>query len=97
MLGEYGITVTYNKKPAKLRKSTVKPLFKITTMGVILGSTFTNTGNASVLVYKGKKITGISTLVSEGETLRMTKGYSTITVVNTSTLVAAKFTVMVAK
>ena len=96
-LGEYGIIVTEDKKPDVLRTSTILPMAQITTSGIVIGSSLTNTGTVDINVYKGKTILGAYTTVKPGTTLGMTKGYSVITVTNPSTTVTAKFTVKVVR
>ena len=56
-----------------------------------------NLGTVDVHVYKGSTTTGTPSIVHPGEMLGMTKGYSTITVVNPSALVSAKFKVKVSE
>ena len=91
-LGEYGITVVNSKKAPKMRTSTVKPLEHKTINAVHIGSIFTNTGTTDIHLYKGKTTLGTPTIIHAGEVFGMTKGYSVITVVNPSSLVAIKFT-----
>ncbi len=96
-LGEYGLTVYNNVKAPKDRTSTLKISSQITNRNVTIGGVLTNLGTADILVYKGSSTSGTSTLVHPGEMLGMTAGYSTITVVNSSALVSAKFKVKVSE
>lgn len=80
-----------------LRTSTVKAAETITSTGIVIGSTFTNIGTTDLHVYKGKTTKGTPSIVHANEQLGMVKGYSVITVVNPSTLVSGKFTVLVNK
>lgn len=93
-LGDWGFTVDDSPRPPKERISTVEPGGHITTRGIILGSTFTNTGTVELIVYKGSKVAGESTHVLPGEMMGITKGYSVITVVNTSSLKKGTFTTL---
>ena len=96
-LGDHGYTVDDSPRKPKLRKSTVKPGAKITTVGIVLGSALTNIGETLLHIYKGKTTTGTPIVVNPTEKLGMTKGFSAITVVNPSTLITGKFTVLVSR
>lgn len=94
-LGAYGVTVDDSPRAPKLRTTTLKIGEQITNNGVSIGGTFTNLGTGDLHVYRGKTTTGTPTIVHAGEQLGMLKGWSTITVVNPSTLVVGKFSVLV--
>jgi hypothetical protein len=88
--GEWGITVDSSARAPKLRTSTIKLSDQITLKGVVIGSTLTNVGTVAVKVYKGSTATGTFDEVFPAGLLGIKKGFSTITVVNTSALVSAK-------
>lgn len=75
-LGDYGFTVDDSPRKPRLRTSTVKPSAQITTTGIVLGSTFTNTGDVLLHIYKGRTSTGTAIIVHPNEMLGMTKGFS---------------------
>ncbi len=85
-LGDWGFVVDDSPRAPKLRKSVIKPLEKMELTAVTIGSTLTNIGETDLHVYAGKSTSGIPSIVKPGETLGMTKGYSTTTVVNPSSL-----------
>jgi len=93
-LGEWGYTVDDSPRAPKLRTSTIKLSDQITLKGVVIGSTLTNVGTVSVNVYKGTTATGTFTQVLPAGKLGMPKGFSNITVVNTSALESAKVTTL---
>ncbi len=93
-LGLWGFTVDDSKRAPKLQTSKVKPATQKTLNAVIVGGTLTNTGTVDLHVYKGKSTAGTPAIVHPNEKLGMTKGYSTVTVVNPSTTVEGKFTVL---
>lgn len=94
-LGYWGFTVDDSPRPPKFRLSSVKPASTITSTGIVIGSTFTNVGEAVLHVYRGKTTTGTPAIVHPGEMLGMTKGYSVITVVNPSATQIGRFKVLV--
>ena len=94
-LGMWGFTVDHSPQQPRVRTTKLKLGEKITTNGVVLGSTLSNIGETDVHVYAGKTTTGTPCIVHKGEQLGMQKGFSSITVVNPSVLQEAKFTVLV--
>jgi len=96
-LGEWGFMIDDSPRAPKLQKVTVLPAETKTTTGITLGGTLTNTGTVSIKVYKGKTATGEFVTVAPNGKLGMIKGFSVITVVNTSTLDKATFTVLVSR
>jgi hypothetical protein len=92
VLYEYGIKMVTSPQKPGLRVSTLLQEAKITIKGSVIGGTLTNIGLADVNVFKGKTILGTPTLVPAGKTFFILKGYSEITVVNTSSTLTAKFT-----
>ncbi len=94
-LGAYGVVVDDSPRAPKLRTTTLKAGEQITNNAVSIGGTFTNTSTGDLHVYKGKTTTGTPTIVHAGEQLGIMKGWSVITVVNPSSLNAAKFSVPV--
>jgi len=93
-LGDYGFTVDHSPRKPKLRTTTLKLSSQITITSVVIGETLANTGDVLLHVYKGKTTIGTPIVVNPAEKLGMAQGFSTITVVNPSALVAGKFTVL---
>src|SRR5207249_1659863 len=96
-LGYWGFTVDDSKQTPKYRTSKVKPAAQINVQGIIIGSTFTNLSPVDLHIYKGKTTVGTPTIISPNQQFGMIKGFSSITVVNPSTLVAGKFKVLVSR
>lgn len=96
-LGMWGFTVDNSPRAPKTRITKLKIAEQITVSPALVGSTLTNIGEVEVHVYKGKTTTGTPVIVHPNEQFGILKGFSTITVVNPSTLKEAKFTVMVSK
>ncbi len=96
-LGDWGFTVDHSPRAPKERTSKVLPGDQVTITSVVIGGTFTNIGTVKLDVYQGKTTVGKPTSVAAGGTLGMPKGFSTITVMNTSTDVTGKFKVLVHK
>jgi len=92
--GDWGYMVDDSKRAPKVRTSTIAIGSTKTNSNVVVGGTFTNEGAVALHVYRGKTTTGTPTIVPPGEMLGMTKGYSTITVVNPDTLKAGKYSVL---
>jgi hypothetical protein len=96
-LGYWGYVIDDSPRAPKERISKVLPAGQITIKSIIVGSTLTNMGQVELHVYRGKTTIGTPSIVSPGELLGMISGYSTITVVDPSTLVAGKFKVLVSQ
>jgi hypothetical protein len=94
-LGAYGITVDDSPRAPKLRKSKIKLLETKVIKGVVLGSTFTNTGPTTLHLYKGTSPTPAAVVVLPGERYGFTKGWSAITVSNVDTLEGGSFSTLV--
>ena len=92
--GDWGFTVDDSPRAPKKQTTTVPigSAKKIT--NVAIGGTLENVGAVALHVYKGGTTVGTPVIVPPGEMLGMTKGYSTITVVNPDTLTPGKFTVL---
>ena len=91
----WGFDIVDAAAATAIRTSTLKAAESITSTSIVIGGAFTNTGTGNLHVYKGKAITSTPTIVQPNEKLGMVKGYSIITVVNPSTLINGKFTVLV--
>jgi hypothetical protein len=94
-LGAWGFVVDDSPRKPSLRTTKLKLGEQITNNSVVIGSTFTNVGEGDLHLYKGKTTTGTPVIIRKGEQYGIMKGYSSITVVNPSTLIEGKFTVMV--
>ena len=93
--GDWGYTIDDSPRAPVKRATKVPLLSSKTSSGVVIGSTFENEGATVLHVYTGKSTTGTPIIVPAGEMLGMTKGFSTITVVNPDTLKAGKYTVLI--
>lgn len=93
-VGDWGFTVDDSPRPPREVKSTVKPADKKIIEGIVIGSTFTNTGQTALHLYRGKTTTGTPIIVEVSGKIGMIKGFSSITVINPSTLVTGKFTTL---
>ena len=96
-LGNWGFVVDDSSQKPKLRTTKLKLGEQINTNAVIIGSSFTNIGNGDLHLYKGKTTTGTPNIIHAGEQFGIVKGYSSITVVNPSTIIEGRFTVQVAR
>ena len=88
-LGDWGFIVDESPRAPKQVVSKVKLGSQITISNLAIGGTFKNLGTVALIVYKGKTATGPSVSVSPGDMYGITKGFSTITVVNPSTTTTA--------
>lgn len=96
-LGYWGYVVDSSPRAPKERTSTIKLSSQLTLKGVVIGSTLTNSGPVDMHVYKGSTTVGTPAIVHPGEMLGIMKGFSTITVVNPSTLETGKVKVLVSQ
>ncbi len=93
-LGLWGFTVDSSPRAPKERTSTIKPGEKMTTAGVVLGSTLTNIGKTDLHIYSGKSTVGNPVIIQPAQSFGILKGYSIITVSNPSTLEKGLFKVL---
>jgi hypothetical protein len=93
-LNRWGFTVDDSPRAPKQVKSKVKLLSHITVGSLIIGGTFRNIGTVPLTVYKGSSATGPSVIVNPGELYGITKGGSTITVVNPSSTTTGEFSAL---
>ena len=92
--GAWGFTVDDSPRVPKTRITNLQIGAAKTISSVTIGGTFSNLGGGDLHVYKGKTTSGTPIIVHAGEQLGMTKGFSTITVANPSTLISGKFSVL---
>jgi len=95
MVCDWGFNVVDAGKKQSLRTSNLILGSKMTVLNVIPGSTLSNLGTNDLHIYKGKTTNGNPIVVKAGEFLGILKGFTTITVVNPSIVVAGKFSTMV--
>jgi len=95
MVCNWGFNVVDAGSKQVLRTSKLILGSKLTVGNNVLGSTMSNLGTDDLHIYKGKTTTGTPIIVKAGEHLGLLKGFSTITVVNPSVLVAGKFSTLV--
>lgn len=91
-LGGWGFVVDDSPRKPKLRTTKLKLGAQIINKSVVIGSVLTNIGANDLHLYKGSTTTGTPIILQKGEPFGIQKGWSTITVVNPSTLVEGKFT-----
>jgi len=83
--GDYGYTVVNDVEVEKERILNMNISEIKTHQEVKLGSSITNSGEDSILIYKGKKIAGEPLEIKAGETIIVGKGYSIFSAKNPST------------
>jgi hypothetical protein len=93
-LGHWGFTVDDSPRAPKQVVSKVKLSSQVTVNGVIIGGTFKNIGPVPLKVYKGSTATGEGVTVLPDEVFGIAKGFSIITVVNTSNTTTGIFSTL---
>lgn len=93
-VGEWGFTVNDSPRAPKEVVSKVKLGSQLTVRSLIIGGTFKNIGPVPLMVYKGDGPAGPSVTVLPNELYGITKGYSTITVVNPSNTTTGVFSAL---
>ncbi len=96
-MGAWGFTVDESAPDPKEQVSKVDIGGTKVTGSIVRDSIFTNLGTDALNVIKGRKLTGLLTVVPPGGQLAMTKGYSSITVTNPSKFSIGKYKVLVHK
>ena len=86
VLGEWGFVVDEGEGKAYSRVTKLAIGETKVLTGIRINSIVTVTGKTGVVLYKGNTIAGDSYPLKPGDKMGMVKGFSTITVVNTSTL-----------
>ncbi|HVX27041.1 MAG TPA: hypothetical protein VHB70_11910 [Parafilimonas sp.] len=94
-LGVWGFTVDHSPQQPRLRTTKLKIGEQITNKSVVIGSAVTNIGEGDLHLYKGSTTTGTPQIIHKDEQFGIQKGWSSITVVNPSTLIEGKFTWMI--
>ncbi len=82
MLTEYGFTIIETKKASAKRKCLLGGGKKITKNGLVFDSTFKNTKESILHLYKGFKVKGKPLILLPDQVFIIKKGYSRITVLN---------------
>lgn len=93
-LGNWGFTVDDSPRAPKQVVSKVKLSSQVVVNSCTIGGTLKNIGNVPLNVYKGKTASGAFVTVSAGDVYGIAKGFSTITVVNTSTTTTGVFSAL---
>ena len=93
-LGNWGYVVDDSPREPKQIVSKVKLSSSAVISNCIIGGTFKNIGSVPLNVYKGGTASGAFVTVAPGEMYGIAKGFSTITVVNTSAITTAVFSVL---
>ncbi len=86
MLGEWGYTIDESEGKVKLKRSKLRIGETKVLTGVKIGSILTVTGKGGIILYRGGKATGAAYPLQAGEKMGMVKGFSTVTIMNPSTL-----------
>lgn len=94
-LGAYGVAVDASPRAPRMRNTSLKIGEQITINNATIGGTLTNTGAGDLHLYKGKTTTGTPVIIRPGEQHGTLKGWSVMTIVNPSTLIGGKFSVLV--
>jgi hypothetical protein len=94
-LGDWGFTVDNSPKKPRVRTTKLKIGEQITNKSVVISSTVSNVGEGDLHLYKGGSTTGTPVILHKDEQFGIQKGWSTITVVNPSTLIEGRFTWMI--
>lgn len=92
-LGLWGFTVDDSPQKPALRTTKLLPGETKVIKGIAIGSIFSNIGTSTLSILKGVNGKATTDLIAPGTKLGMVKGFSTITVTNTSTLEEGEFTV----
>lgn len=90
-MGLWGFTVDSSPRAPKYQTSKVLPGGQITVKSITIGGTLTNTGTVPLHLYKGIGSAGAPEVIQPNAMFGTIAGYSTITVMNPSTLIAGKF------
>ena len=93
-IGYYGFDFVAEPEAASLRVVSVGPTDDKVVTGIVIGSVLENIGLFPFYMYKGKRKTGVPTLVLPGDKVGMNKGFSQIVASNRNTIGMVKFTVM---
>ena len=93
--GDWGFTIDRSPRKPKQRNSTIGLDDQMLIKGIVINSTFTNTGTVELHVYKGSKMEGDYEIVQPGSTLGMKKGYSAIVVYNPSVSTIGKCSTLI--
>lgn len=95
-LGLWGFVVDHSAQQPRQRISKINPGETAVFNGLIIGGTLTNIGTGEIHLYRGKSTTGTPVIIHAGEQFGIMKGYSSVTIVNPSTLTEAKITALTA-
>lgn len=95
--GDWGLVIDDSPKGTKVRSITLKPGEAKVVTEVIIQSVMQNIGATTVDIYKGKTASGAATSVTPGSTFLIPKGYSNMTLKNTSNTAKGVVTVVVHK
>lgn len=96
-LGLWGFNVDDSPRAPKEVVSKVKLSSQLTVNSLIIGGTLKNIGTVPLTVYKGSAATGTAITVLPNDMYGITKGFSTITVVNPSNTTEGVFSALRAR
>ncbi|MCF8461638.1 MAG: hypothetical protein K9G46_13020 [Flavobacteriales bacterium] len=96
-LGHWGFTVDDSPRAPKQIVSKVKLSSTKTVGHCIIGGTFKNNGTTTLHLYRGKTASGSFVTILPGDVYGITKGFSVLTVLNTSSTTTGIFSVLRAK
>ncbi|MCW3074739.1 MAG: hypothetical protein JWP69_1808 [Flaviaesturariibacter sp.] len=95
--GLWGFLVEETERKPAQKTSRIRLGDSLTMNSVIIGGTLTNMGETEVFLYKGKTISGEPITLLPGEVITVPKGYSILTVKNTSSLKTAMIKVTISR
>ncbi len=93
LVGEYGFNVIVTPKVNKTKKVSIAYSQSKLKMKIAIGSEIINNGTETINIYKGKIIEGTPLALAVGKKWTVGRGYSTLSVENTSDTDFAKFSV----
>jgi hypothetical protein len=93
-LAAWGFEVSHVKGVRKLVTSHVKLLSQLKATSIIVGSTLTNTGKVPLEVHRGHSVSALPIILPPEGTMVIAKGFSIVTVVNSSSTTPGSFTVL---
>lgn len=89
--GDFGFTIDHSPRKRKIRKGILAAGEKKTLTHFVNGSTFTNIGQTTILIYSGKSTNGKALNLNAGESFIISRKYGTITMINDNNLSKAAY------
>jgi hypothetical protein len=95
--GEWGFIVDDNKRAPKLRTTKLMAGGEIFLKGVMINGELTNTGKTILNLYPANRSSGSAISIQPGEVITVPKGFSALTIINTSSLTTGSFSLFMHK